>query len=129
MPKTADLLTIGAELKPPDLVKEKIDTFLASFTPEEATDGGRLRLFFDQKSGAYYITCHLSGSVLAHSCDTDASLDGDDEDEIYKLNREIQEDPSAFQLMEKDALEGRSFEDIVLEYDDSYRPKKPLKVY
>lgn len=129
MPKTAGLITIAADLKPPELVTEKLDSFLGSFKPEETADGGRLRLFFDQKSGAYYITCHLQGAVLAQSCDTDASLDADDEDEIYKLNREIQEDPAAFQLMEKDALEGRSFEDIVLEYDDSYRPKKPLKVY
>src|SRR5690349_13801567 len=115
MPKTADLLTIGAELEPPELVTEKIDSFLGSYKPEEVVDGGRLRLFFDRRSGAYYITCHLPGSVLSHSCDTEASLDADDEDEIYKLNREIQEDPAAFQLMEKDALEGRSFEDIVLE--------------
>jgi hypothetical protein len=56
-------------------------------------------------------------------------LDGDDEDDIYQLNREIQEDPTAFQQMIKDAAEGRSFEDIVLEYDKTYRPKQPLKVY
>lgn len=31
--------------------------------------------------------------------------------------------------MEKDAIEGRSFEDIVIEYDTSYRSNKPLKVY
>jgi len=31
--------------------------------------------------------------------------------------------------MEQDALNGRSFEDMVVEYDTSYRIKKPLKVY
>ncbi len=31
--------------------------------------------------------------------------------------------------MEEDAKEGRSFEDMVLEYDKSYRSSKPLKVY
>ena len=31
--------------------------------------------------------------------------------------------------MEEDSKEGRSFEDMVIEYDKSYRPLKPLKVY
>src|SRR3990172_3486440 len=31
--------------------------------------------------------------------------------------------------MEQDALNGRSFEDMVVEYDTSYRIKKPLIVY
>jgi hypothetical protein len=31
--------------------------------------------------------------------------------------------------MEEDAINGRSFEDIVIEYDTSYRGNKPLKVY
>jgi len=31
--------------------------------------------------------------------------------------------------MEEDALNGRSFEDLVLEYDTSYHPQKSLKVY
>ena len=45
------------------------------------------------------------------------------------MNREITEDQAAYKQMEEDAYGGRSFEDIVLEYDTSYRPKKPLKVY
>src|SRR4030043_1533387 len=31
--------------------------------------------------------------------------------------------------MEKDAFQGRSFEDMVIEYDTSYRSDLPLKVY
>src|SRR5581483_5179945 len=124
-----DKLIVDARLTPPSIVLDRVEEFLDGFEPYEATNAGKLNLFYDQKSGAYYLTCHLKGEVLAQACDTEASLDAEDEDEIYKLNREIQEDPAAFQLMQKDAIEGRSFEDIVLEYDTTYRSKKPLKVY
>src|SRR5438270_4665316 len=110
-------------------VTAKIDAFLKDFQPYELASGGKLHLFLDQKSGAYYLTVHLTGASLAQCGDTEASLDGDEEDEIYKLYRHMLENQAAYQTMEKDAFEGRSFEDIVLEYDTSYRPKKPLKVY
>jgi hypothetical protein len=107
-----------------------VDSFLRTFSPYELQAGGKLHVFVDQKSGAYYLTCHLESRSLVAYCDTKATLDpSDDEDEIYKLNREITEDAAAFIAMEKDALAGRSFEDIVLEYDVSYRDAKPLKVY
>jgi hypothetical protein len=120
---------VAAGLTPPSIVIERVQEFLDVFKPYETAAGAGLNLFCDQKSGTYYLTCHLTGAALAQACDTEASLDAEDEDEIYKLNREIQEDPAAFQLMQKDAVDGRSFEDIVLEYDTTYRPKKPLKVY
>ena len=31
--------------------------------------------------------------------------------------------------MESDALKGRSFEDLVIEYDTSYKADRPLKVF
>jgi hypothetical protein len=91
--------------------------------------GTKLLLYFDEKSEAYYLMCHLDGKVLTQHCDLEASLDADEDDEIYKLNREITEDQAAYKLMEEDALNGRSFEDLVLEYDTSYHTTKPLKVY
>lgn len=117
------------DVHPPSEITEKIELFCKAFQPYELAGGGNAFLFKDEKSGAFYLTCHLPGSVLAQHCDTDAALDGDEEDEIYKLNRDIQENQAAYLIMEQDALKGRSFEDIVLEYDTSYRPKKPLKVY
>ncbi len=110
-------------------VIEKVSSFLHTFQPYEMRDGAKLNLYLDEKSKAYYLVCHLSGRELSQYCDTEATLDGDEEDEIYKLNREITEDQVAFHAMEKDALLGRSFEDIVLEFDHSYRSSKPLKVY
>jgi len=110
-------------------VVDILSDFLGNFQPHEIKNGAKLCVYLDEKNGSNYATCHLEGRVLARFCDTDASLDGDEEDEVYKLNREITEDQAAYIAMEKDAQLGRSFEDIVLEYDTSYRPKKPLKVY
>lgn len=116
-------------VQPPQQVTRKIREFLNEFEPYELRNGAKLHLYFDEKSGAFYVTCHIAGGILAQSCDIEATLDSDDDDEIYKLNREITEDQAAYLAMERDALNGRSFEDIVLEFDTSYRPKKPLKVY
>lgn len=110
-------------------IKKKIEGFFADFETYEFKNGAKLLLYFDKKSSAYYIICHLDANTLVKSCDLEASLEGNDEDEIYKLNRDITEDQTAFKTMEQDALSGRSFEDMVVEYDKSYRPQKPLKVY
>src|SRR5690348_3444528 len=112
----------------PEAVVKRLNEFLGSFRPYEITNGSKLSLYLDEKSEAFYVTCHLEGRILSHFCDIEASLEGEEEDEIYKLNREITEDQAAYKVMEKDALKGRSFEDMVLEYDTSYRPKKSLKV-
>ena len=124
-----ELVLIPASIKPNQKVKDKIEDFLKLYQPYENSNGSKLILYFDEKSGAYYLICHLSASTLASSCDLEASIDGDEEDEIYKLNRDITEDQAAYKIMEEDALKGRSFEDMVIEFDTSYRKSKPLKVY
>ncbi len=58
----------------------------------------------------------------------DAVLDAS-ENEEYKLNREVYTDTYAYKVMESDSLKRRSFEDLVVEYDTTYRPNKPLKVF
>lgn len=124
-----DSLLYAKHLSPGTAILQKTEAFLKAFKPLETSSGTKLFLHFDEKSGSYYVCCHLLGSILSHHCDTEATIDPDEEDEIYKLNREITEDQAAYKQMENDALKGRAFEDIVLEYDTSYRPKKPLKVY
>jgi len=124
-----DIANLPANTRVPQAVLKRLKDFLENVQPYEAQSGVKLFLYLDEKSGAFYVTCHLEGRTLSQFCDTEASLDADEDDEIYKLNREITEDQAAYKVMEDDALKGRSFEDIVLEYDTSYRPKKPLKVY
>ncbi len=95
----------------------------------ELKNGVPLVLHYDKKSEAYYVTCHISGETITKRSDLEATLGADEEDELYKLNREITEDKVAYQQMERDALAGRSFEDIVAEYDTSYRSSMPIKIY
>ncbi|HEU0074200.1 MAG TPA: hypothetical protein VFS30_09325 [Dehalococcoidia bacterium] len=87
-----------------------------------------LTLWHDEKSDAFYTACHLTGKTLVALADLEAVLDPQ-ESEDYKLNRELYTDNYAYRLMESDAKNGRSFEDIVAEFDESYRPKSPLKIF
>jgi predicted CopG family antitoxin len=116
-------------LEVPIEVKNLLLEFSKQFLPYEIQQGSNLCVFYDVKSKAYYICCHLEGKILVKFSDLNATIESDNEDEIYKLNREITQDQTAYKMMEKDASEGRSFEDIVLEYSKDYKKSKPLKVY
>ena len=124
-----DFLIIPKNINPTTTIKKKINDFFANFEPYEIKNDTKLLLYYDKKSNAYYIICHLDTRTLVKNFDLEASLESNDEDEIYKLNRDITEDQTAFKAMVQDAFNGRSFEDMVFEYDTAYRALKPLKVY
>ncbi len=102
--------------------------FLEIFTVLECTSEDGLFLHCDAASKSFYFTCHLKGGEITASADLAATLEADG-DTLYKLNRDVLKDQTAYKEMEKDALNGRSFEDIVLEYDPTYNEDQPLKVY
>jgi hypothetical protein len=102
--------------------------FLGKFKTHELENGTKHVLLFDKRSKAYYLNCHLDADLLVTKSDLDAVLDPN-ESEDYKLNRDIYTDTYAYKLMESDALRGRSFEDLVVEYDTTYRHGTPLKVF
>lgn len=120
--------TVPQVFSPDSNVKEKIEEFLKVFQTFEEKNGVKLLIQFDNRSKAYYLNCHLDSKVLASKTDLDAVLDPT-ESEDYKLNRGIYTDTYAYRLMEDDALKGRSFEDLVVEYDTSYRSDMPIKVF
>lgn len=120
-------LVVPEGVSPNDVVISKANEFISRFPTLQKMNGVPLLLHFDAKSGAYYIACHMQGELLAQYTDTDAVLDAEDEE--YKLNRDLSLDKYAYKLMEEDALKGRTFEDLVIEYDMLYRPERPLKVY
>src|SRR3990172_8142357 len=123
-------IIIPKTLNPTTEVKKLMVDFLDSFSIYEIEHGSSLVLNYDLKSKAFYLLCHLTSIDLINYSDLEATLDFDnEEDVIYKLNREITEDQTAFKTMEDDAREGRSFEDLVIEYDKTYRKEKRLKIY
>ena len=122
-------LVIPKSLTIPEEVRTRVDNFLSMIKPYEIKNGAELLPYFDERSKAYYLVCHVDAETLVTCSDLEASLEASDEDVIYKLNRDITEDIAAFRSMEEDAINGRSFEDMVVEFDTTYRKDKPLKVY
>jgi len=115
-------------VKIPSKIGNQISQFLQSYKTFENENKIPHLILKDNKSDAYYLICHIKGSILISRSDTDAVLDPF-EGEDYKLNRDIYTDSYAYKKMEVDATKGRSFEDIVIEYDTSYKRTRPLKVY
>ena len=121
--------TIILTTTPPEAITGLTTEFLRDFTPLEIKNGGKALLLYDEKSKAFYIPCHIQAIDFCERTDFNATIDESDEDELYKLNRDITENESAFTTMISDAKSGRTFEDIVVEYDKSYNPELPLKIY
>ena len=121
-------LVIPQELNPGPEVLKRVEEFIESFKIYEIRKGLPTLLLIDKKSMAFYMNCHLESRAIAINSDLEAVLEAN-ESEDYKLNRNIYADNYAYKVMEKDALGGRSFEDLVVEYDTLYRPNKPLKVF
>jgi len=122
----AEVILGGVE--PDSSIMEKLQRFFERFEPVEQSTGLPIRLWFDACSKAFYFLCHLDGKTIAGHADVEAVLDPQESEE-YKLNRGLYLDKYAYLIMERDAKRGRSFEDIVVEFDESYRPKEPLKVF
>jgi hypothetical protein len=120
--------TVPNDLNPGNEITKKVKEFIRKFKILEVENSVPLILIFDKRSEAFYSVCHLDSETLTTKSDLDAVLDPAESEE-YKLNRNIYTDTYSYRLMEKDALRGRSFEDIVVEYDVSYRPDLPLKVF
>lgn len=121
-------IIVPKKLKPSSAVLKKANEFVKVFEIFESKSGIPQLLYHDIRSDAYYLICHLDSKVLSLKSDLDAVLDPVESEE-YKLNRNIYTDSHAYRLMESDAIKGRSFEDIVVEFDSEYRPDKPLKVF
>ena len=122
-------LVIPSSIKPDQQILDVIACFSNQFKILETTNGGNLLLLYDEKSTAYYSPCHIKAIDFCDYSDFNATIDGSDEDELYKLNRDITENESAYNTMVVDTKAGRTFEDIVVEYDRSYNVEIPLKIY
>lgn len=126
--KSENELVIPNDFKPDAQVFKELKEFFKRFNPLEIEQGVPLILLQDKSNNAFYIICHLSGKTIATKSDLDAVLDPM-ESEDYKLNRGLYLDTYAYKKMESDAINGRSFEDLVIEFDTKYRPHIPLKVF
>ena len=113
--------------KPPEEVVEIIRQFKSEIPTLESDKKLPFVLLQDGKSQAYYIECHIKASVAIPLADMDAVLDPE-EQEQFRLQRELRPTNPAFLRMCSDAIENRQFSDIIAEYDTSYRPEISLKI-
>jgi hypothetical protein len=108
--------------------KNVVESFLQKVTTLESRHNMPVIIFQDGASRAYYIKCSLMARDAAKLCDLDAKLDVTSTDS-YRTNRQLFLQHQTYQRMEADAIKGREFNDIIVEYNIEYAPEKPLKVW
>ncbi len=109
-------------------IEEKVVEFLHRVSTLEQDFNAPILVFQDGKSNAYYIKCNLSGDQAVALCDINARLNAESK-EAYRSNRELLLKNITYKKMKADALLGREFNDIIVEYMTTYEPIKPLKVW
>jgi len=85
-------------------------------------------IFQDGVNNSYYVKCQILASVASKIIDLNAKINPEDA-ESFRANRELMLEHTTYLKMESDALKGREFNDIIVEYNLKYDKDKPLKVW
>jgi hypothetical protein len=109
-------------------VEKNVKQFLDKTDTLEKSDDLPVYIFQDGVKKAYYIRCTVSGETMSNIVSLDARLNPESGDS-FRGNREIMETHNTFRRMRADAENAREFNDIIAEYNTSYLPKKPLKIW
>lgn len=108
--------------------EKDVSIFLRQVTTLEKKHEMPVIIFQDGACGAYYIKASLLASDAAKLCDLTARLDLASPDS-YKSNRQLFLNNFTYQRMAIDAIKGREFNDIIVEYNVQYNTETPLKVW
>jgi hypothetical protein len=106
--------------------QEKLEEVITSFFNATEPVEKNFVVFTDFYTNAYYIEIHILASRLVELGTVDVPLDPEEQAE-YRANRELSEDHNAFIKMKLDALEGRTFSNIIAEYCPE-EEKYPIKI-
>lgn len=104
-------------------IKKMISEFSELFNPVEDI----LYIFDDAKTHAIYCECHIYADKVILNGTVDSPLDADNQPD-YRANRDVVEDSVAFLQMKDDAIQKRSFSNIVAEYTTAFDEEHPLKI-
>ena len=85
-------------------------------------------IFQDGIDNSYYSKCHILASDASKIIDLNAKINPEDS-ESFRANRELMLQHTTYLKMESDALKGREFNDIIVEYNLDYDKDKPLKIW
>ena len=113
---------------PNDTVTKAVKDFLNQVPSLEASQSNKIIIHQDGVERSYYIRCCLLGETASQLLDLDARLIPESSDS-FRANRELLITHKTFQRMSQDAVNGREFNDIIVEYNTAYSPAKPLKVW
>ncbi|SFO51404.1 hypothetical protein SAMN05216567_10124 [Variovorax sp. OK605] len=93
----------------------------------EPLEKGHLVVLRDVRTGAIFVECHVRANYLIKLGTVDVPLDPEEQAE-YRANREIVEDHVAFEQMKEDALQKRTFSNLVCEFTRAFDSTRPLKI-
>lgn len=112
----------------PDEIIADINHFIDNVFTLERSLSKPLLIIKDEKSNSFFSECHIPAKYLIDVADPDATIDPELQEE-YRANRELvgPEDFYFLQMID-DAKQGRTFSDIVSEFNLTYNEKKPLKI-
>ncbi|MGB9195532.1 MAG: hypothetical protein WCB53_01255 [Terriglobales bacterium] len=116
---------IPAKLDGAKNVDQLVEAFLQSVQPLETNDV--FHVLVDARTNARYCECHIPANKLVPLSTTDVPLDPEEQPE-YRANREIVTSHIAFERMQQDAIQRRSFSNLVTEFTTEYDPDHPLKI-
>jgi hypothetical protein len=111
-----------------ETILKEVNQFLIEFKVEMPEDQESIWIYQDGMSGSYYIKCDIASKDLDNKIDFDARLNPESSTS-YRANRELLLNHNTFKKMKRDALGGREFNDIIVEYNKDYSPLKPLKIW
>jgi hypothetical protein len=109
-------------------VEKTVREFLEGNGTMEKAKGMPVVIFQDGVKKSYYIRCAITGETMSHKVSLDARLNPQT-GETFRDNREILTTHNTFLRMAADAKNEREFSDIIAEYNTTYGPDKPLKIW
>jgi len=107
---------------------EAIEKFMGEVETLETKLQMPIVVYQDGCNDSYYIKCSLLAADAKKLCDLKAKLDVSSQDS-YKANRDLLLENNTYLKMAADAVKGREFNDIIVEYTKDYNPQTPLKVW
>lgn len=105
------------------LVGQRLFQFALKFEPLEE----KPFILTDKCTDARFCECHVKASKLVEFGTTNVPLDPEEQAD-YRANRNLVVIAPAFEKMRADAREGRSFSNIVAEYNTDFDEEHPLKI-
>jgi len=111
-----------------DTVTKAVKEFLSKVPSLETLQNNKIIVHQDGVERSYYIRCCLLSEAVSQLLDLDARLIPESQDS-FRANRELLTAHKTFLRMGQDAASGREFNDIIVEYNTTYSPEKPLKVW